>query len=169
MITLEKAQEITREKVATLRPEFSISVNRWLQDSLKYDGVIVYIYEGYRTPQRQEELYTFGRTKPNPESKGSGLGTKVTNARAYQSFHQFGLAIDWVPLVLIKDGFYEAGWAEQALYKKAQFTASKYGLSPISWELPHLERSGLKIADLQERYNVYTGSTKAISYGVTRG
>lgn len=48
-------------------------------------GYDLSIFEGYRSPFRQEELYAQGRTKP---------GKIVTWARAWQSYHQFSLAID---------------------------------------------------------------------------
>lgn len=43
----------------------------------------------YRSPAEQDALYAIGRTKP---------GKKVTNAQAGQSAHNFGLALDFVPL-----------------------------------------------------------------------
>jgi peptidoglycan L-alanyl-D-glutamate endopeptidase CwlK len=50
-----------------------------------------------RTIKEQNELYQIGRTKP---------GTKVTNAKGGQSYHNYGLAFD---LVLIIDGK-QASW-----------------------------------------------------------
>jgi peptidoglycan L-alanyl-D-glutamate endopeptidase CwlK len=38
------------------------------------------LLEGYRSPERQQML--------------ANLGTHVTNAKAFQSYHQFGLAAD---------------------------------------------------------------------------
>lgn len=49
------------------------------------DGYPVAIFEGYRSPARQETLYSQGRTT---------AGKIVTRARAWQSTHQYGLAID---------------------------------------------------------------------------
>ncbi|WP_371683102.1 M15 family metallopeptidase [Achromobacter sp. B7] len=43
-------------------------------------GYEMALIEGYRSPQRQEEL--------------AGMGTHVTNAGAFQSYHQYGLAAD---------------------------------------------------------------------------
>ena len=42
------------------------------------------LLEGYRSPERQEKL--------------ADMGTHVTNARAFQSKHQFGMAVDLAPL-----------------------------------------------------------------------
>lgn len=57
----------------------------------------------YRSPQEQNELYAQGRTK---------AGKKVTNAQAWQSIHNYGLAFDIV-LLVDKDGngtFETATW-----------------------------------------------------------
>lgn len=43
-------------------------------------GYEMTLIEGYRSPERQEEL--------------AGMGSHVTNAGAFQSYHQFGLAAD---------------------------------------------------------------------------
>lgn len=43
-------------------------------------GYEMALIEGYRSPERQEEL--------------AGMGTHVTNAGAFQSYHQYGLAAD---------------------------------------------------------------------------
>ncbi len=53
-------------------------------------GLDVLIYCTYRSPEEQSELYTHGRTAPGPI---------VTNARAGQSAHNFGLAFDGVPMI----------------------------------------------------------------------
>jgi peptidoglycan L-alanyl-D-glutamate endopeptidase CwlK len=48
----------------------------------------------YRSPEEQDALYAQGRTKP---------GKIITNAKAWQSIHNYGLAFDIV-LLLDKDG-----------------------------------------------------------------
>ena len=55
--------------------------------------------EVLRSSARQDELYAQGRTKP---------GKIVTNAKAWESFHQMGLALD---ICLIIDGK-EASWSQ---------------------------------------------------------
>ena len=50
-------------------------------------GLMVYVFESYRTPARQRGLYEKGRTKP---------GKIVTRARPMHSWHNFGLAFDLV-------------------------------------------------------------------------
>lgn len=49
-------------------------------------GCPIFLTEGYRSPERQDALYAQGRTAPGP---------KVTNAKAWQSWHQTGRAVDF--------------------------------------------------------------------------
>lgn len=48
-------------------------------------GFKIAMFEGFRSPMRQEALYAQGRTTP---------GAIVTNAMSWQSWHNLGLAID---------------------------------------------------------------------------
>lgn len=93
---------ITREKVKCFLEE------------AKRQGIEVLITCTYRSPEEQEVLYMQGRLRQfeitleelNEKRKRLGLyplskeeaNRIVTNARAWQSFHQYGLAIDVVPL-----------------------------------------------------------------------
>lgn len=51
----------------------------------KGEGWKLWVVEGYRSPERQNWLYAFGRTKD---------GTIKTKARAWESLHNYGLAVD---------------------------------------------------------------------------
>ncbi|WP_289031908.1 M15 family metallopeptidase [uncultured Paraglaciecola sp.] len=96
------------------------------------------LFEGFRTPQRQHSLYSQGRTKP---------GAKVTNANAWSSYHQYGVACDYV---LFIDGKWS--WNDSGKYKKywtdLHLMAQDVGLVPISWEKPHLQLAGLGLQTL---------------------
>ena len=54
------------------------------------EGIELLVTSTLRTFEEQAELFAIGRTKP---------GKKVTNAKPGQSWHNFGLAFDVVPLV----------------------------------------------------------------------
>lgn len=131
MITLERAAEITASKLRDLRPGTLAKVQAWLDDCAAA-GLKIYVYEGYRTPERQAELYAQGRTTK---------GRKVTNAGPWQSMHQYRLAIDFVPLKphAKANGLYEAAWNDNKSYALAHKFAAKRGLRKLSWETPHLE------------------------------
>ncbi|WCN37424.1 M15 family metallopeptidase [Aneurinibacillus uraniidurans] len=61
--------------------------------ALWQQGIYVLIAQGYRSIAEQNDLYAQGRTKP---------GKIVTNARGGQSYHNYGLAIDFA--LYTKDG-----------------------------------------------------------------
>ena len=62
-----------------LQPEFSQRLLVVFK-IMKEHGYDMALLEGYRSPERQNLL--------------AGMGSNVTNARAFQSYHQFGLAAD---------------------------------------------------------------------------
>ena len=69
-----------------LNPRFTQPVLRILA-RLASRGYTFALLEGYRSPERQEKL--------------ADLGNHVTNARAFQSKHQYGVAVDLAP---VRDG-----------------------------------------------------------------
>lgn len=77
-------------------------------------GYPLALLEGYRSPERQDKL--------------AASGTRVTNARAYQSKHQYGLAADVAP---VKDGRLRISerdpWAMEA-YRALGEEAERAGL-----------------------------------------
>lgn len=131
MITLESASKITKEKIATLQPGFADRVISWYSDMVGA-GILPYIYEGLRSNERQAELYAQSRTTP---------GIKVTDAMPGQSFHNYGFAFDWVPLIPDKKAFgmYVADWKGEDAYATGRRVAALYKLRWLSWESPHLE------------------------------
>lgn len=61
-----------------------------LVELAKNEGIDLLVTSTLRTFEEQKELYALGRTKP---------GKRVTNAKPGQSWHNFGLAFDVVPLL----------------------------------------------------------------------
>lgn len=66
-------------------------------------GIDLLVYCTLRDNEAQSALYAQGRTKP---------GAIVTNARAGQSLHNYGLAYDCVPLVNGKADWNSKRWPE---------------------------------------------------------
>lgn len=87
------------------------------------------LFEGFRTPERQDWLYAQGRTR---------AGGIVTKARPWESFHQFGLGAD---LVLFVNGQWTwSGDGELgAHWRRLPELAREVGLRSLSWEAPHVE------------------------------
>ncbi|WP_425423390.1 M15 family metallopeptidase [Shimazuella kribbensis] len=71
-----------------LHPEVQSAMEQWMRNVEK-KGITIKIVEGFRSIEEQNELYAQGRTKP---------GQKVTNAKGGQSYHNYGLAIDFAIL-----------------------------------------------------------------------
>ncbi len=100
------------------------------------------IFEAWRAPERQQYLYEQGRSRP---------GGVVTYARAWESYHQYGLAADFV---LYYDGqpnswSWDDGGAKKSLWDTLHQIGKGFGLEPLGFETPHLQIAGLKIGDLE--------------------
>ena len=97
--------KITIERIKLLAPEVreeAMHIYEEICEALKGRAICRFSHT-LRTNAEQEALYAIGRTKP---------GKKVTNARAGQSFHNYGRAIDIVLLMdRDKNGTFEsASW-----------------------------------------------------------
>ena len=120
-------------KVAALCSEF---INR-----CKVQGIDIIITSTYRDTESQNALYAQGRTAP---------GKKVTNAKAGQSFHNWKVAFDFVPVVNGKPV-----WDNDELITKCGEIGENIGLEWAGrWktfkEKLHLQyTNGLTLADFQ--------------------
>jgi len=65
------------------------AVTKRTLERLKEQGLLFMAFSGLRTFSEQDDLYAKGRTKP---------GNIVTQAKGGQSTHNYGLAVDCVPL-----------------------------------------------------------------------
>lgn len=72
-----------------LYPRFANKVGRAII-AANSAGFPVAVFEAWRSPQRQDYLYEQGRTRP---------GKIVTKARAWESYHAYGVASDIALLV----------------------------------------------------------------------
>ena len=110
-----------------------------VQKDLKDANVPMKIFEAYRSPERQRRIYGQGRTLPGPI---------VSFANAWQSMHQYGLAVD---MVIDKPGvgMWETGTAEaRKWWDQYHEIARKNGLEPLSFEKPHIQLQGYKYSTL---------------------
>ena len=78
----------TEATLAGLKPEVAAKV-RHVVNQMRAVGQKLEVVQGTRTSAEQDKLYAQGRTEP---------GKKVTNARGGESYHNYGLAADVVPL-----------------------------------------------------------------------
>lgn len=75
----------SKDTIAKMDPEFRAAVLNLLALYRDRNGLQPVIHEGYRSMERQAQLYAQGRTAP---------GSIVTNAKAGQSIHNYGMAAD---------------------------------------------------------------------------
>ena len=106
-------------------------------------GIDVIITSTYRDAESQNALYAQGRTTP---------GKKVTNAAGGDSFHNWRVAFDFVP---VSNG--KAVWDDAALWERCGVIAEKVGLEwGGRWkrfaDRPHCQDTGgLTIAEYKAR------------------
>lgn len=107
----------------------------------KGQGWDILIYSTYRDAEAQNKIYAQGRTSP---------GKIVTNAKGGQSFHNYRVAFDWVPMLGGKPL-----WSDEAAYLKCAEIGEALGLEWAGrWksfkETAHLQyTNGLRLADFQ--------------------
>lgn len=98
----------------------------------KAEGIDVLITSTYRDNESQDELYAQGRTRP---------GKIVTNAKGGQSFHNYRVAFDFVPVIAGK-----AVWNDLALFRRLGKIGKSIGLEwGGDWKFrdyPHLQYTG---------------------------
>lgn len=100
-------------QLATVSPDLATKI-RAAADSLEGAGTYLLVVSGLRTPDEQNTLYAQGRTTP---------GHIVTNAKAGQSMHNYGLAVDVVPYLSGQGG--ALNWNIQTPQYQAMVAAMK--------------------------------------------
>lgn len=148
-------ERISLPRIMTLHPELrneAISIFNEIEES----GVIPRCTFAYRSWPDQDLIYSYGRTRPNPNT--SNPNAIATNAKAGFSFHNYGLAIDCCLLRKgdmfsltaddDKDGI--ADWLEMVKIFEAHGWEAGY-----RWKMqdsPHFQKSSFKIEECLRRY-----------------
>jgi peptidoglycan L-alanyl-D-glutamate endopeptidase CwlK len=81
--------QISFERVALLHPKVNQDFTDFINECESQFDITIRVVQGLRTFQEQQALYEQGRTTP---------GNIVTDSQAGQSYHNYGLAIDIVPI-----------------------------------------------------------------------
>jgi len=129
--TLAESNARTLAAIDTLAPAFQKRVRGWCTEMVN-SKIPPLIYCGRRTMEEQAALYAIGRSAP---------GKVVTKARAGESFHNYGLAFDWVPLkpapkdptMLVVD------WEDDTAFRIGEHIGLSFELAAISFETGHLQ------------------------------
>jgi len=132
---------INSRKLEDLHPKVKTLCEQFIASCAKHN-IDVLITSTYRDAESQNALYAQGRTAP---------GEIVTRAKAGQSFHNWRVAFDFVPIVAGK-----ARWKDDALFTKCGEIGEALGLE-WAWrwtknkEMAQMQiTGGLTLADFQE-------------------
>ncbi|MBY6005026.1 D-alanyl-D-alanine carboxypeptidase family protein [Salipiger bermudensis] len=110
-----------------------------VQRQLDAENIPMKVFEAFRTPQRQAKLFAQGRT---------ATGKKVTNANAWESYHQYGLAADFVRFENNKWNWSADTAQQRREWDRFHKIAISNGLEPLNWELPHVQMIGITLTEL---------------------
>lgn len=131
-----------------------------LVENCRARGVEYYATSGLRTWDEQAKLYALGRTKANVDATpAKPMGGIVTQAKPGQSYHNYGIAIDFAADKDAARAGLQPDWNREAYAILAE-EATKLGLEAgYYWKFvdnPHIQlkisRNGLTLADLQRAY-----------------
>jgi len=168
------ADLITLERIKALHPkvrEEVLNEYNYINEKLLGKGVRLRLAYTYRSPEEQTALYNQGRTTK---------GAKVTNAKAWQSIHQYSLAFDIV-LLLDKDnnGSFETAtwdivkdfdkdgssdWMEIVTYFKSKGWEWGGDWKGSLKDYPHFEkRFGYSVTELKAKINSNDYKTEVVN------
>jgi peptidoglycan L-alanyl-D-glutamate endopeptidase CwlK len=132
---------INSRDIAQLHPKVQVLCKKFIA-ACEAENIDVLITSTYRDGESQDALYAQGRTAP---------GKKVTNAKGGQSFHNWRVAFDFVPVANGK-----AQWNDLDTFNRCGEIAEQVGLEWAGrWksfkELAHCQQAfGLSISDFKE-------------------
>lgn len=131
---------INSRSLDDLRPDVRRKCEEFLAECHRH-GIDVIITSTLRDNEAQARIYSQGRTRP---------GLRVTNAPPGRSFHNYGVAFDFCPIVGGK-----CQWKDERLFERCGEIGEACGLEWAGrWhgslrEMAHLQAGGLTIAELQ--------------------
>jgi hypothetical protein len=122
--------------IGTLDVGFQKQVRGWVNEMVT-SRIEPLIYCGRRTMEEQAALYAKGRTAG---------GRIVTKAKPGESYHNYGLAFDWVPLKQSGKNadLWIADWNNETAFRLGEHVGVTFELVAISWETGHLQSSKFK-------------------------
>jgi len=139
--------------VAELHPVLAQRVARLIDLTAQQHNIVSIVHDGFRSFEEQTVLFAKGRTTPGP---------KVTNARAGESYHNYGLAVD---IVTNQGG--KPVWSEPDERIRGPIGQSLELEWGGAWkdfqDLPHFQlTAGLKVQQCLEIYNQNGQNIKAV-------
>jgi D-alanyl-D-alanine carboxypeptidase len=150
-------------KIQKLHPDVRGPATAFIAEVEQKLGIKLQIVQSLRTNQEQSALYAKGRTEP---------GSVVTNAKAGQSSHNFGLAIDVFPVLADGKVHFEAKYDKQNIdiLKQVAPIAKKHGFEwGGDWKSfkdhPHFEmRFGNSLPELRQKLTEANGKVNDMEF-----
>ena len=136
MTSLSEASSRTLRAIDSLDASFQKQVRGWVNEMVT-SRIEPLIYCGRRSMEEQAALYAKGRTVS---------GKIVTKAKPGESYHNYGLAFDWVPLKQSGKNadLWIADWNNETAFRLGEHVGISFRLAGISWETGHLQSSDYK-------------------------
>lgn len=141
---------VSETRIGEVYPGLAEKIRQMAQ-MLETEGIDIRVSQSYRSWQEQDSLYSRGRTAP---------GTIVTDARGGYSWHNFGLAVDVVPLTA-----QGVDWnTEHPVWKRIVAVGESLGLvAGAEWrtfpDWPHFQLTGrFPVTPNDEVRLIYQGS-----------
>lgn len=134
----------TDRRIGTLHPKLQQEVTDLINTFYDTYGIKMRVTQALRTFEEQNNLYAIGRTVN---------GDRVTNAKGGQSYHNYGLAFDIVPIINGK-----AIWNNHKIFedfaKIAKAKGWKWGGNFTTFkDRPHFEKTfGMHYSQLSTMY-----------------
>jgi peptidoglycan L-alanyl-D-glutamate endopeptidase CwlK len=134
--SLAEASSRTLRAIDSLDASFQKQVRGWVNEMVQ-SRIEPLIYCGRRTMEEQAALYAKGRTAG---------GRIVTKSKPGESYHNYGLAFDWVPLKQSGKNadLWIADWDNETAFRLGEHVGISFRLAGISWETGHLQSSDYK-------------------------
>lgn len=146
--------QLSIERLVQLHPKFRISAQDFIEEVENTLNLTFRIDQGFRSFAQQTAIYAEGRTKLGINCTARyPLGQPVTYSPAGTSYHNYGIAIDIVPVN--PDG--SINWKFN--YNSIRSIAVKYGMG-LGIDFPHPDydhfenRYGLNWRDLLHKYTI---------------
>lgn len=144
---------VTVRVVALLHPKFIPIITPFIDDVESFSGDIWRVDQGLRTLAQQTAIYAEGRTTPGINVRpGHPLGDPVTYSVAGTSYHNYGLAVDMVPII---NGVVNWHYNYALLRPLAQKHGLEMGLNFPHPDYDHFEHKfGINWRDMLHKYTV---------------
>lgn len=136
----------SEKRLFSLHPAIRKDVRRFINHA-EDEGILLRITSGTRSMDEQTALYNQGRTTP---------GKIVTNAKAGQSYHNYGLAFDVVEIAKGQGLWENPRWEE--IGRMGESFGFDWGGRWRSPDRPHFHKTfGLSTAQLKNRLDAGNG------------